>query len=130
MSRNEHLTKAGKSGKVRTNPNKDFTPVNDGGHYDKGYTGAASDKYRDGWDAIDWSIPQETKCQEPTDQEKRLARQQEIQLNGGHCFARPTVEAIKAMAEDYPFETTYQIAVRLHCGLQRVHRVLRRAAGK
>jgi hypothetical protein len=39
----------------RTNPRKDKSPVNDGGHYDKGYTGAASDKFRDGWEAI-WGV--------------------------------------------------------------------------
>lgn len=33
---------------------KNTTPVNDGGHYDRGYTGPASDAYRDGWDAIEW----------------------------------------------------------------------------
>ena len=55
---------------------RDTTPVNDGGHYDKGYTGPATDAYRDGWDDIDWEKP---KRQEPTPREKELQRQQEIQ---------------------------------------------------
>lgn len=35
---------------------KDTTPVNDGGHYDKGYTGPSTPAYRDGWDAIKWNV--------------------------------------------------------------------------
>lgn len=38
---------------------RDTTPVNDGGHYDKGFTGAATKEYRDGWDAIKWNVNKE-----------------------------------------------------------------------